>query len=78
MHLTLAPNNITSANQAMFPFQYPFYKLTFTPNFLTSGGRSRLAAAAPVLAFSWTLVLVMSVCEWWYIFFFPGYDPPGL
>uniref|UniRef100_A0A0E0C935 NB-ARC domain-containing protein n=1 Tax=Oryza meridionalis TaxID=40149 RepID=A0A0E0C935_9ORYZ len=36
----------------------------------SSGGRSRLAAAAPVLAFSWACVLAMSVCGWWYSFFF--------
>uniref|UniRef100_A0A0E0AFK3 Uncharacterized protein n=1 Tax=Oryza glumipatula TaxID=40148 RepID=A0A0E0AFK3_9ORYZ len=35
----------------------------------SSGGRSRLAAAGPVLAFTWACVLAMSVCGWW--FFFP-------
>uniref|UniRef100_A0A0E0EMJ5 Uncharacterized protein n=1 Tax=Oryza meridionalis TaxID=40149 RepID=A0A0E0EMJ5_9ORYZ len=45
----------------------------------SSGGRSRLAAAGPVLAFSQSCVLELSMCGWWYFFsFFPGYDPPGL
>uniref|UniRef100_A0A0E0NC85 Uncharacterized protein n=1 Tax=Oryza rufipogon TaxID=4529 RepID=A0A0E0NC85_ORYRU len=44
----------------------------------SSGGRSHLAAAGPVLAFSWACVLAMLVCGWWYFFLFPGYDPPGL
>uniref|UniRef100_A0A0E0ECX9 Uncharacterized protein n=1 Tax=Oryza meridionalis TaxID=40149 RepID=A0A0E0ECX9_9ORYZ len=30
------------------------------------GGRSRLAAAGPVLAFSSACVLAMSACGWWY------------
>ena len=39
-------------------------------------GRSRLcsfvglAAAGPVLTFSWSCVLALPVCGWWYIFFF--------
>uniref|UniRef100_A0A0E0PMX9 Uncharacterized protein n=1 Tax=Oryza rufipogon TaxID=4529 RepID=A0A0E0PMX9_ORYRU len=36
----------------------------------SSGGRSRLAAAGPVLAFSQLCVLALSVCGWRYIFFF--------
>uniref|UniRef100_A0A0E0P4U1 Uncharacterized protein n=1 Tax=Oryza rufipogon TaxID=4529 RepID=A0A0E0P4U1_ORYRU len=44
----------------------------------SSGGRSRLAAAVPVLAFSWVGVLAMLMCGWWFFFLFPGYDPPGL
>ena len=35
-----------------------------------SGGRSHLAAAGPVLAFSRTCVLALSVCGWWCSFFF--------
>uniref|UniRef100_A0A0D3F2Q8 Uncharacterized protein n=1 Tax=Oryza barthii TaxID=65489 RepID=A0A0D3F2Q8_9ORYZ len=34
-----------------------------------SGGRSRLAASGSVLAFSWTCVLALPVCGWWYTFF---------
>uniref|UniRef100_A0A0E0F3X5 Uncharacterized protein n=1 Tax=Oryza meridionalis TaxID=40149 RepID=A0A0E0F3X5_9ORYZ len=37
-----------------------------------SGGRS----GANFL--SWSCVLALPVCGWWYIFFSPGYDPPGL
>uniref|UniRef100_A0A0E0AJ55 Uncharacterized protein n=1 Tax=Oryza glumipatula TaxID=40148 RepID=A0A0E0AJ55_9ORYZ len=41
----------------------------------SSGGRSRLAAAGPVLAFSWSCVLALSVCEGWYIFSFSWLRP---
>jgi hypothetical protein len=40
-----------------------------------SDGRSRLAAAGPVLAFSWICVLALSVCGWWYNFLFSWLRP---
>ncbi|BAT16495.1 Os12g0239300, partial [Oryza sativa Japonica Group] len=47
----------------------------------SSGDQSCLAAAGPVLAFSRSCVLALSVCGWWYIFSFflvmtlQGYSP---
>ena len=32
-------------------------------------GRSRFATAGPVLSFSWSCVLALPVCGWWYTFF---------
>ncbi|BAS89243.1 Os04g0429450 [Oryza sativa Japonica Group] len=41
----------------------------------SSGSRSSLAAAGPVLAFSRSCVLELSVCGWWYIFPFSWLRP---